>query len=360
MDNIRSLEKFFKGKKVLVTGHTGFKGSWLTEILTLWGAQVSGLALEPETNPNLFDILGLKEKIHHHIADIRNAENVEKVFSLEKPEIVIHLAAQAIVKKSYEVPLYTVSTNTLGTTHILEAIRKTDSIKSAVLITTDKVYRNNEWVYPYRETDELGGKDIYSASKAAADIIIASYIKSFFSPAEKSQKKLVATARAGNVIGGGDWSDFRLIPDLIRSVFEKKEELVIRNPKAIRPWEHVLEPLSGYLLLAKELYEGKSEFATPWNFGPNDESFIDAESLVKRGLDFLGRGSYRKESDISNQESTLLKLDISKAKSVLRWSPRLNLSENLKFTFEWYKKFYEKGDIVGFTELQIKDFFSRA
>lgn len=352
---MNDLEKFFKGKKVLVTGHTGFKGAWLTKILLMWGAKVSAISLEPHTTPNLFDALKLKDHIHHYIVDVCDYEKVKSIFDKEEPEVVIHLAAQAIVKVSYDDPLRTYHVNTMGSANILQAINTTSSVKSAVMITSDKAYENREWVYPYRETDRLGGIDPYSASKAAADIINQSFIASFLN---KKDSALVAIARAGNVIGGGDWSPNRIIPDVVRAIYEDKKAVVTRNPQSIRPWQFVLEPLSGYLLLAKLLYEGNKACVTQWNFGPNDENFIPVIELIKRGINILKKGSYEIDENSNFHESNFLKLDISKAKTEINWHPRLTINETLEFTYDWYKNYYEKKEsIVKYTEKQIEDFF---
>jgi CDP-glucose 4,6-dehydratase len=349
------LEKFFAGKKVLVTGHTGFKGAWLAEVLNRWGAKVTGVSLEPNTDPNLSVILGLENKIHNYYGDIRDHAKLQEIFNKEKPEIVFHLAAQAIVKVSYDEPLRTYETNVIGTANILQTIRETKSVKSAVIITSDKVYKNEEWVHPYREIDRLGGIDPYSASKAAADIIAQSFIKCFLS---EEDSPLVAITRAGNVIGGGDWSPNRIIPDVVRAVHEKNEAILIRNPSSIRPWQFVLEPLSGYLLLAKKLYEGDKSLITTWNFGPNDENFVPVLQLVETGIKLFEKGTYKIMTDKSFHESNLLKLDISKAKSLLGWRPKLNLKETLDYTFGWYRNFYEKKESPGtYTDRQISEFF---
>ncbi len=355
--NMSDLEIFFKGKKVLVTGHTGFKGAWITKILTMWGADVSAISLEPYTTPSLFEVLNLSKHIKHYIVDICNYEKVKEIFSKDQPEIVIHLAAQAIVKISYDDPLRTYYVNAIGSANILQAINTTPSVKSAVMITSDKAYENKEWVYPYRETDRLGGRDPYSASKAAADIINQSFIASFLN---KKDSALVAIARAGNVIGGGDWSPNRIIPDVVRAIYEENKAVVTRNPQAIRPWQFVLEPLSGYLLLAKLLYEGNKAFVTTWNFGPNDENFVPVIELIKRGIDILKKGSYEVDENSSFHESNFLKLDISKAKTELNWHPRLGIKETLEYTYDWYKNYYEKKESpIKYTEKQIIDFFNR-
>ncbi len=354
------MNDFFRGKKVLVTGHTGFKGSWLTQILLRFGAEVVGVSLAPEDEHGLFSILKLQEKSKNYFFDIRHYDGLKAIIAGERPEIVFHLAAQALVRTSYDDPLTTHSTNVLGTANVLQALHELGCARSVVVITTDKVYKNLEWMYPYRENDALGGYDPYSASKAAADIVTQSYIQSFFNPADFGTKHqtLVAVARAGNVIGGGDWAEYRIIPDIMRSVIEKGEKVIIRSPRAIRPWEHVLEPLSGYLDLSRKLYDGEVAFSDAWNFGPNDESFVEVEVLVKEVLTSLGKGEYQVQEDHSKHEAAILKLDTTKAKSLLYWRPRLDFQKNIHFTVDWYKNFYQKKeDPILFTNRQIDLFF---
>lgn len=359
---MNDLSSFFRNKRVLVTGHTGFKGAWISQVLLNWGADVAGVALPPHVTPNLYETIGLGNRMRTYFLDIRNYEGLAEVFKKEEPEIVIHLAAQAIVRESYRDPLRTISVNTLGTAHVLEAIRATPSVKCAVIITTDKVYENKEWWYSYRETDRLGGRDPYSASKSSADIVIASYTSSFFNPEAfgRGHHTLIATARAGNVIGGGDWSVDRLVPDFVRATFEQHASMRLRNPGSIRPWEYVLEPLSGYLLLAKKLYEGDTRCVGAWNFGPHDESFVTAEHMLQKAVEISGKGQYHVEPDNFAHESALLKLDIAKAKTVLGWKPILNLEGNLAYTLNWYKAYYAKNeDMRKFTDDQINSFFGK-
>lgn len=356
------MKEFYTNKKVLVTGHTGFKGAWLSQILLNWGATVVGVSLPPSTTPNVFDAIGLEKRVTNYFADINDLDEMKKIFQKEKPEIVFHLAAQPIVRTSYDDPVGTFSTNCLGTTHILEAIREVKTVKSAVIITTDKVYENKEWHYPYRESDPLGGYDPYSASKAAADIITNSYIQSFFNPEVFGVKHttLVAIARAGNVIGGGDWADYRLIPDVIRAVYHKGTHVEIRNPDSIRPWQHVLEPLSGYLMLAKRLYEKEKHLSQAWNFGPHNESFVSVEELLNEAKKALPTFTYLITPDTSHKhEAGLLKLDINKTSHHLKWKPKIAFSETIALTFDWYKNYYEKDkDVVEFTNKQINTFFT--
>lgn len=354
------MKAFYKNKKVLITGHTGFKGAWLTQVLLSWGAEVIGVSLAPNTEPNLFGILGLESKIKNYFSDIRELDSLRKIFMDEKPEIVFHLAAQPIVRTSYDDPLGTFSTNVMGTANVLEVCKIVPSVKSVVIITTDKVYENKEWHYAYRENDPLGGHDPYSSSKAAADIVTNSYIQSFFNPHDFGVKHhtLVAIARAGNVIGGGDWAEYRLIPDVIKAVYHTDTHVEIRNPESVRPWQHVLEPLSGYLTLAKDLYEKKVSLSGAWNFGPNNESFVSVRALAEGAQEILGKGEYTINPDTTKHEATLLKLDINKAVALLGWKPMLNFKETLDMTFTWYKHYYEKTeDIVEYTNKQINSFF---
>ncbi|MDB5259224.1 MAG: CDP-glucose 4,6-dehydratase [Candidatus Taylorbacteria bacterium] len=354
------MKSFYENKKILITGHTGFKGSWLTQILLNFGADVVGVSLPPDTAPNLFGELKIEGRMKNYFLDIADFDGLRKIFAEEKPEIVFHLAAQPIVRMSYDDPLRTISSNAMGTAHVLQAIKDVGGIKSAVIITTDKVYENRESQHPYQESDALGGYDPYSASKAAADIIANSYIRSFFNPKDFGMKHhtLIAIARAGNVIGGGDWAPYRLIPDVVRSIYEKNEPVEIRSPGAIRPWEHVLEPLSGYLILAKGLYEGRHDLSTAWNFGPEDESFLTVQQLVDAAIRILGKGSVDIRPDDSKHEANILKLDIGKAKKLLGWHPKFDFKQNLQYTFDWYKNYYEKReDVVEFTNKQIETFF---
>jgi len=358
---MKSLQKFFKDKKILITGHTGFKGSWLTQILLNWKGKIVGIALKPDTHPNLFTILKIERRIKNYFVDIRNFEKIKEIIKKEKPEIVFHLAAQSLVRKSYDSPLYTFETNIIGTANVLEAIKETREVKSAVMITTDKVYENKEDNHPYKENDKLGGYDPYSSSKASAEIVIDSYIKSFFNPKDYSQKHktLIASARSGNVLGGGDWQKDRLIPDIIRAIFEKNEKIIIRNPNFIRPWQYVLEALYGYLLLAKGLYQGKKSISGAWNFGPEKRNYLSVKEVVEKALEIFKKGSYIIKKDHTKHEAHFLKLNISKAKNILGWKPILNLDEALRLTLDWYKNFYENKDVLKLANDQIKLFFSK-
>jgi CDP-glucose 4,6-dehydratase len=326
------------------------------------GAEVVGVSLRPTSTPNVFDAIGLEKRMKNYFEDINNLQIMKDIFEKEMPEIVFHMAAQPIVRVGYDDPVGTFSTNCMGTTHILEAIRDIKKVRSAVIITTDKVYENKEWHYPYRESDPLGGYDPYSASKAAADIITGSYIQSFFNPHDFGVKHetLIAIARAGNVIGGGDWADYRLIPDVIRAVYHAGTHVEIRNPDSIRPWQHVLEPLSGYLMLAKRLYQKETHLSQAWNFGPHNDSFVSVESLLEEAKKAIPTFSYVIKPDPKGlHEAGLLKLDINKTAHHLGWKPKVNFERTISLTFDWYKNYYEKKeDVVEFTNKQINTFFT--
>jgi len=353
------LEDFFSGKKVLVTGHTGFKGSWLSEMLLLSGSDVVGYSLPPNTEPNLFSILDLKSQMKNHFADIRDYKKALDIMKKEKPEIVIHMAAQPLVRDSYDDPVYTYETNLIGTVNVLQAMKEVGCAKAAVMITTDKVYENKESGKPFKEEDRLGAHDPYSASKACAEIAIQSYTNSFFNPETfgVSHNTLVASARAGNVVGGGDWSKDRLVPDMMKAFYEKKEVLVIRNPDAIRPWQHVLDPLYGYLLLAKSLHEGKKDLVGAWNFAPEEGNCISVEAIVKKGIGSAPGSRYSIQRDPGKHEMKTLMLDASKAKKRLRWKPEFGIDHCLDWTFSWYERFYEKKEVMkDYTDKQIRNF----
>lgn len=356
---MRNLKKFFKKKRVLITGHTGFKGSWLSQILINWGANITGVALRPNTRPNLFGILKLDRKLNNYFVDIRNFKKIKEILRKEKPEIIFHLAAQPIVRKSYEDPIYTFETNIIGTVNILQAIKEIGGVKSVVLITTDKVYENKEKGRPYKENDKLGGHDPYSSSKAGAEIVIDSYIKSFFNPKDyKKHKTLVASARSGNVIGGGDWSQDRLVPDVVKAIFETNRKIIIRNPDSVRPWQFVLEPIQGYLLLAKKLYEGKNDFSGGWNFGPDKNDHLNVRGVVEKVIKILKKGSYIIKKDREKYEVKLLRLSSSKARKMLGWRSIFDIDQALEFTLDWYRGLYNKENIIALTNKEIEAFFN--
>lgn len=350
---------FFRGKRVLVTGHTGFKGGWLSEWLQLLGAEVSGLSQSVPTKPSLFEITGLAKRLRHIEADIRAPEAVEKAFKAVAPEIVFHLAAQPIVSESYRDPSTTFHTNALGTLNILEAVRKTPSIRSAVFITSDKCYENVEWEFGYRESDHLGGKDPYSASKACAELIVSSYFRSFFRSQDCPTR--MASARAGNVIGGGDWAQDRIVPDCFRAWSESKD-VTLRNPAATRPWQHVLEPLSGYLLLAQRLCDHDvTRFnGEAFNFGPPADVDYPVENLVARLSALWGGGRFNVVPS-NMPEAGLLKLCCDKAQRRLKWRPTLGYDQTVSFTGEWYRAFYrETADPLELTRAQIRRYVELA
>ncbi|MFH1849750.1 MAG: CDP-glucose 4,6-dehydratase, partial [archaeon] len=325
-------------------------GSWLTQILIKCGAIVSGYALSPATNPSLFKVLGLQEKIGSHFGDIRDREKLANVLHSERPEFVFHLAAQPLVRDSYDNPLYTFETNVVGTANLLELIRESD-VKSAVIVTTDKVYED-KGDHTYREHDKLGGHDPYGASKACAELVVQSYRRSFFDKG----KTLVASARSGNVIGGGDWAKGRLIPDIIRETYEDGNEIVLRNPNAIRPWQHVLEPITGYLMLAVRLYNHKDKFADAWNFAPEERNFITVSLIAEKSLNIIKKGTFRVERD-PRHETEILKLDSTKSRELLKWKSVLGVDEALQWTFDWYKSFYANKDIISLTDSQIETYY---
>ena len=347
------LSDFFKGKRVLITGNTGFKGSWLSHMLLGMGADVLGYSLQPDTKPSMFSETGLGRKMATRFSDIRDFDALLSAFAEHKPEIVFHLAAQPLVRKSYEEPRYTFDANLMGTVNVLECLRQQRGVKSAVLVTTDKVYKPASSAKPHTEGDELGGDDPYSASKACCELAINSYRKSF-SGAGKG-KQLFASARAGNVIGGGDWSADRLMPDIIRSRFEKKGKLAIRNPDAVRPWQHVLDPLTGYLLLSKCLYDGKSEFADAWNFAPKTDDMVSVKQILSIADSIMGKVSYDVVPDASKPETKILNLDAGKAISNLGWEQRIRIKKALEMTFEWYGAHYSGKDCAELTLRQIKE-----
>lgn len=327
-------DNIYKDKKVIITGDTGFKGSWLAIWLLSMRAEVVGISLPPQTPRDNYVVCGLSERITHIDQDIRYYDALRKIFDEYSPEIVFHLAAQAIVREGYQNPLKTYSTNFMGTVNVLEAIKHTESVKAGVIITTDKCYENREWVYGYRETDRLGGNDPYSASKAACEMAIASYTHSFFNDDNSAN---IASARSGNVIGGGDWAENRIVPDCVRAL-EKSDPIIIRNPNAVRPWQHVLEPLSGYLKLGSLLYTDAREFTGPWNFGPSSKNMVTVKELAEKVIENWGHGEISCKSENNKfYEANLLHLDISKAFNKLKWQPMLDFADTVSYTIDEYK-----------------------
>ena len=347
----------YKGKSVLVTGDTGFKGSWLALWLHELGADVTGMALAPHTKPSHFQLASLNKKIHHIDVDIRKPEKVKKVFDEAKPEIVFHLAAQALVRVSYSDPKTTFDTNVGGTVNVLEGIRRCPSVRAAVVITSDKCYDNKEWVWGYRESDPLGGHDPYSASKGAVEIVSAAYRRSYFDQKGLGPQLGFATARAGNVIGGGDWAEDRIIPDCVRALVENKP-IIIRNPDATRPWQHVLDPLWGYLLLAARLWEYPDKLNGAWNFGPQTSDQITVHELAQRFINVWGNGTIKTPQITTTlHEAHLLNLNTDKAACELKWHPVLDSSSAIDWTAHWYKSWHktnENGQDLSIR--QIKDF----
>ena len=342
----------FWNKKILITGDTGFKGSWLSIWLRYLGAEVFGYALPPKTKNDNFVVTQLESKIKHYDGDVRDYQKLLGYFQEVKPDFAFHLAAQPLVIDSYEKPQYTFETNLMGTVNFFEAVRLTDSVKVAINITSDKCYQNNEWIWGYRENDPMGGKDPYSASKGGSELITQAYLNSFFS---KEGTASIASARAGNVIGGGDWADYRIVPDFFKAL-ANEEPLQLRNPEATRPWQHVLEPLSGYLNLAMRLYLDGKEYSGGWNFGPIGTTNQSVRTLVEKMIEISGKGSYdAPEFDDKFHEASLLNLDISKAMHFLNWKPVLNFDETVKMTVDGYL-LKEKNDIYDNRIKQIKQY----
>lgn len=350
MEITNLFEGVYKNKVCLITGHTGFKGSWLSYWLTQMGAEVIGFSLEPEQPLNHFDLLD--KSFTSIIGDIRNYEQISKVFEKHKPDVVFHLAAQSLVRYSYNNPIDTFDTNVLGTVNVFEASRHCDSVKAVVNITSDKCYENKEWIWGYRENDPMGGHDPYSASKGCAELVTTSYQRSYFN----HNSKLIASGRAGNVIGGGDWAEDRLIPDIVRAA-SKGSPVEIRNPLATRPWQHVLEPLSGYLTLGWKLLQGYKKYADGWNFGPDLGSNVTVENIINKVENVWDKVTHNIIEDKNNHhEANLLMLDCSKANKLLKWAPVWDLNKTISKTMNWYKSFYEdnyiqtKNDLLSYIE----------
>lgn len=348
----------YKNRKVLITGHTGFKGSWLCLLLHELGADVYGYALEPPTQPSMFQEAKINKLVHSYIGDIRDYSHLQKVFLKVQPEIVIHMAAQPLVRESYKNPVETYSINVMGTVNVLEACRHTPSVKAIVNVTTDKCYENHEWLWGYRENEPMGGYDPYSNSKGCSELVTSAYRNSYFNPAKYSEHGVaLASARAGNVIGGGDWAEDRLIPDFIRGI-TIGEKVCIRSPYAIRPWQHVLEPLTGYLTLSAKLFTEGPEYAEGWNFGPDDRDAKNVEWIIQKICTLWGEGAlYEVDTNPQPHEANYLKLDCSKAKEMLCWFPKWAIETSLKSIVEWNKAFINGEDIRLVTERQIEDYF---
>lgn len=351
------LRDTFGSRRVFITGHTGFKGSWLALWLTHLGAEVTGYALEPPTTPNMFEAIGLMEKINHIHGDIRDYDHVLAALQSCRPELVFHLAAQPLVRFSYQEPRLTYETNVMGTVNVLEAIRYTPSVRVAVNVTSDKCYENRELAAGYREEDPLGGRDPYSSSKGCSELVTAAYCRSFFAPGSYGTGNRVhlASVRAGNVIGGGDWGMDRLVPDCVRAL-SRLEEVVLRYPQAVRPWQHVLDPLGGYLLLAARLWQDGPSYAGPWNLGPDDQVTWTVEKVVQEIIRQWGGGSCRVNGCPQPHEARWLQLDCRKARTRLGWRPQYDVREALSLSIDWYRRFYEQAspaELYRLTESQI-------
>lgn len=344
-------QDFWKGKQVFLTGHTGFKGSWLSLLLTSLGSEVKGYSLKPPTSPSLFEEAKVSELIHSQIGDIRNQQKLYESMTEFNPDIVIHMAAQPLVRYSYDAPIETYETNVMGTVNMLESARSCKNLKAIVNVTTDKCYENDGRSEGYKEDDSIGGYDPYSSSKGCAELVTMAYRRSFL----KDQRVGLASVRAGNVIGGGDWADDRLIPDILRS-FENSEPVVIRNPKATRPWQHVLEPLSGYLILAQNLYNSHTDYAEGWNFGPNEQDIKPVNWILDKMISKWPDSSWKLDQGFNPHEAGFLQLDISKAKSKLGWKPVWELSYTLEKIISWHKAWLNKEDMQAACLAEIEEY----
>jgi CDP-glucose 4,6-dehydratase len=355
MMNTQDIARIFGGRRVFITGHTGFKGSWLAFLLHEAGAKVAGYALPPSTQLNHFDLLGLDKKIKHVVGDVRDAALLSSTLKQFQPEFVFHLAAQALVRPSYDDPAATFSTNIMGSVNLLDAVRQCSSVRSLVYITSDKCYENVEWIWGYRESDQLGGRDPYSASKAAAELVFSSYARSFF---EQCPLLGAASARAGNVIGGGDWAVDRIIPDCMRAI-GAGEPVRLRNPGATRPWQHVLEPLAGYLLLATRLYEDPKRWGGAWNFGPSTQEVRTVKNVAEVIVGHIGRGTVEiVQSPTQVHEARLLQLNCDKSQQLLGWHPRWRVEKTLEATALWYRTVLDGGSAETMSRAQIQEFFA--
>ena len=353
MESLEVTPSFWKNKRVLVTGHTGFKGSWLTLWLKKVGAEVIGYSNSIPTTPSLYELSGINSDIISVIGDIRDLSKLQDTLSQHKPEIIIHMAAQSLVNNSYNDPIETYSTNVMGTVNLLEAARKSNDVSVIINVTSDKCYENKETMNGYVETDQLGGYDPYSNSKACSELITSSFRNSFFN--DNPSKNNLASVRAGNIIGGGDWSENRLIPDIMKSL-QNDISLKIRNPNGIRPWQHVLDPLNGYLILAEHLWNDGHKFSEAWNFGPESDSLKPVSWIVDKISAYWNNSIKLENSEQNFHETYVLSLDCSKSKSRLNWTPKLSLIDSIELTVDWYKAFYNKSDMRKITEQQINDF----
>jgi CDP-glucose 4,6-dehydratase len=354
LESLVMTSAFWNGKRVLLTGHTGFKGAWLSLYLQLLGAKVTGLALAPDQNPNLFEVAGADTGMRSIIGDIRDLPAVERAVAETEPDIVIHMAAQALVRRGYREPVETYATNVLGTVHVLDAVRRLSKARACLVVTSDKCYENREWIWPYRENEPMGGRDPYSNSKGCAELVVSAYRASYFAQAGMG----LASARAGNVIGGGDWSEDRLVPDLIRGFIDQKPTM-IRQPNAVRPWQHVLEAIHGYLTLAERLWHDPVAFADGWNFGPGDAGAVPVHIIADSLVAKWGDGAmWTRDSEAGVHEAHLLKLDSTKARTLLRWQPKLGIEEALDWIVRWHRAHSERGNMREFTLHQIERYLT--
>lgn len=358
-DTFKPFGGFFEGKKVLITGHTGFKGAWLSLYLHMLKADVYGYALEPNTSPSLFNVAGLENLVKSEFGDVRDLPKLRSFIKQVNPDIVIHMAAQSLVRESYNSPVDTYSTNVMGTVNLLEACRDVSSVRAILNVTTDKCYENMEWHWGYRENDQLGGYDPYSNSKACSELVTSAYRNSFYNSSGLNGRSVnIATARAGNVIGGGDWANDRLIPDFIRAISEKRS-VVIRSPFAVRPWQHVLEPLTGYLTLVISLFSEDSDFSGSWNFGPTESDAKPVVWVTESICLMWGEGAnYEIDSNLQPHEAKYLKLDCSKARTELGWNSRWDISQALQRIVDWNKAYLKGVDMRDYTERQIEDYLN--
>ncbi len=363
MVNTINFNKLFNGiynnKKVLVTGHTGFKGSWLCLLLHKLGADIYGYAMEPPTTPSLFKVANIDEIITSYIGDIRDYDYLSKVIKNVKPDVIIHMAAQPLVRESYKHPVETYATNVMGTVNLLDIVKNINSVKAIVNVTTDKCYENREWHWGYRENEPMGGYDPYSNSKGCSELVTSSFRNSFFNPLQYDKHGVaLASARAGNVIGGGDWAKDRLIPDFFRAI-TKGEKIKIRNPYAIRPWQHVLEPLTGYLMLVEKLITEGTAYAQAWNFGPDDRDAKNVEWIINRIVELWGNDvKFKIDGTTQHHEANYLKLDCSKAKAELKWYPKWNIQKALRSIVSWNKAYFNNENIRNICFKQITDYYS--